>query len=316
MDFEQSPRARDTPSNLASFRLLRKDWRNIIRSVWKEIKEDNLSLVAAGVGFYALLAIFPAIGAIVSLYGLVADPETIREHLGFVRSVLPRDAYRLLADQVRELTSGEDVKLGIGFAVGVALSLWSASRALIALVTALNIAYEEEEGRGLIRVNLIAVAFTLGAVLVMLAAMAILGGLPAAVEKLGLPGWLSWLVLLLRWPPLAVVVLVGLALLYRFGPNRPQARMQWVTPGAVLAMIFWLIAAVGFSAYVSNFGKYNETFGSLAGGIILLLWFYVTAYAVCVGAEINAELEFRAREGAAEAGRAEFSTGDQRRTGA
>lgn len=289
------PPAREKVPASASFRVLRNEWRSVARAVWKEIKEDNLSLVSAGVGFYALLAIFPAIAAIVSLYGLIADAATIREHLGFVRSVLPRDAYQLLADQVRELTSGEDVKLGFGFAIGVALSLWSASRAVIALVTAVNIAYEEVETRSFIAVNFMALAFTLVAVAVMLVAMAILGGLPAAVDKLHLPGWLAWIVLLLRWPPLAAIVLTGLAFLYRFGPNRRHASMQWLTPGAVLAMVFWVIAAAGFSAYVSNFGRYNETFGSLAAGIILLLWFYVCAYVVCVGAEVNAELEFRAR---------------------
>ncbi len=278
-----------------SFGILRKEWLSVARAVWKEVKEDNLSLVSAGVGFYALLAIFPAIGAIVSLYGLIADAETIREHLGFVRSVLPREAYQLLADQVRALTSGEDVKLGFGFGIGIALSLWSASRAVIALLTAVNIAYEEAETRSFIAVNLMAILFTLAALAVMLVAMAILGGLPAAVDKMHLPDWLAWLILLLRWPPLAVVVLAGLAFLYRFGPNRRRAPMQWLTPGAVLAMLFWVIASAGFSAYVSNFGKYNETFGSLAAGVILLLWFYVCAYVVCVGAEINAELEFRAR---------------------
>lgn len=280
-----------------SFDILRKQWLSVARAVWKEAKEDNLSLVSAGVGFYALLAIFPAVGAIVSLYGLIADPQTIREHLGFMRSVLPRDAYQLLADQVRELTSGEDVKLGFGFVTGLVLSMWSASRAVIALLTAVNIAYEEIETRSFIAVNFMALVFTLAAVVVMLAAMALLGGLPAAVDKMHLPGWLAWLILLLRWPPLAIVVLTGLAFLYRFGPNRRRAPMQWLTPGAVLAMLFWVIASAGFSAYVSNFGKYNETFGSLAAGIILLLWFYVCAYVVCVGAEINAELEFRARQG-------------------
>ncbi|MGE3332921.1 MAG: YihY/virulence factor BrkB family protein [Rhodospirillaceae bacterium] len=262
-----------------SFGILRKEWLSVARAVWKEVKEDNLSLVSAGAGFYALLAVIPAIGAIVSLYGLKADAETIREHLGFVRSALPREASQLLADQVRALTPGEDVKLGFGFVIGLALSLWSASRAVIALLTVVNIAYEEAETRSFIVINL----------------LAILDGFPAAVNKMHLPDWLVWLILLLRWPPLAVLVLAGLAFFYRFGPNRRRAPMQWLTPGAVLAMLFWVIAAAGFSAYVSNFGKYNETFGSLAAGIILPLWFYVCAYVVCVGAEINAELEFRAR---------------------
>jgi membrane protein len=150
-----TPTSRPNDPQRTPFDVLRQEWRDVLRSVWRETREDNLSLVSAGVSFYALLAIFPAIGAIVALYGLVADPHTIGEHLGFLRSVLPRDAYILLADQVRELTSGEDTKLGFGFAAGVVLSMWSASRAVIALITAMNIAYEESEERGMVRLNVL-----------------------------------------------------------------------------------------------------------------------------------------------------------------
>lgn len=273
--------------------VVREDWRQVARSVWKEMREDNLALVSAGVGFYSLLAIFPAVGAIVALYGLIADRQTVGEHLSFIRSVLPRDAYQLIADQVRALISEEPAELGLGFVLGVAISMWSASRAVIALITAMNIAYEESEKRGFVRLNFIAVVFTLAALGVMLAAMLILGGLPAIVEKLELPRWIAGAILLLRWPPLAALVLIGLAFVFRYGPSRESARFEWLSPGAVFAMILWLIASAGFSLYVTNFGKYNETFGSLAGGIILLFWFYVSAYAVCIGAEINAEIEYR-----------------------
>lgn len=286
-----SPPAR--PAAPTPFRILREDWRGVARIVWKEIDEDNLTLVLAGVSFYALLAIFPAVAAIVAMYGLAAAPETIREHLGFVRSVLPREAYQLIANQVLELTSGEGVKLGVGFVFGLALSMWSASRGVRALMTAMNIAYEKVETRGFVHTNLIALAFTLAAVFVMLGAMAVLGGLPKVVEELALPAWLGWLILILRWPPLAILVLIGLALLYRFGPSRPLAQTQWLSPGAVLAMLLWLTASGALSVYVSNFGKYNETFGSLAAGIVLLLWFYVCTFAVCIGAEVNAEIDYR-----------------------
>jgi membrane protein len=275
--------------------VLREDWHKVLRSLWKEIKEDNLALVSAGVGFYSLLAIFPAIGAIVALYGLIADRATIGEHLSFIRSVLPRDAYQLLADQVRELTSGEPAELGFGFVVGVLISMWSASRAIIALTTALNIAYEEDEERGFVTINLLALGFTLAGLAVMLAAMLILGGLPAVVEQMDLPDWQASLILLLRWPPLAILALIGLAFLYRYGPSRADAKLQWLSPGAIFAMLAWILASAGFSLYVTNFGKYNETFGSLAAGVILLFWFYVSAYAVCIGAEINAEIEYRTR---------------------
>ncbi len=264
-------------------------------AVWKEIREDNLALVSAGVSFYSLLAIFPAVGAVVALYGIVADRQMVGEHLSFIRSVLPRDAYQPIADQVRALTSEKAAELGLGFAIGVIISIWSASRAVIALITAMNIAYEVDEKRSFVTLNLLAFVFTFAALAVMLAAMLILGGLPALVEELHLPGWVASLILLLRWPPLAAFVLIGLALLFRYGPSREHARFEWLSPGAIVAMLLWVIASAGFSVYVTNFGKYNETFGSLAGGIILLFWFYVAAYAVCIGAEINAEIEYRTK---------------------
>lgn len=274
----------------------------MVRVVWREIHEDNLSLVSAGVSFYAVLAIFPAVAAIVAMYGLVAGPETIREHLGFMDAILPGEAYQLLANQAFALASGEGVELGAGFVFGLALSMWSASRGVRALMTAMNIAYEKVETRGFVHTNLIALAFTLAAVLVMLGAMAVLGGLPKVVDALPLPGWLSWLILVLRWPPLALLVLIGLGLLYRFGPSRPLVQTEWLSPGAILAMLLWLIACAALSIYVSNFGKYNETFGSLAAGIVLLLWFYVCAYAVCIGAEVNAEIDYRRSKAAAASG--------------
>lgn len=264
-------------------------------AVWKEIRQDNLALVSAGVGFYSLLAIFPAVGAIVALYGIIADRQMVGEHLSFMRSILPGEAYQLIADQVRALTAEKAAELGFGFAIGVIISLWSASRAVIALITAMNIAYEENEKRGFVTLNIIALAFTFTALVVMLAAMLILGGLPAIVEGLHLPRWAASMILLLRWPPLAALVLIGLALLFRYGPSRAHARFEWLSPGAIVAMLLWLVASGGFSVYVTNFGKYNETFGSLAGGIILLLWFFVTAYAVCIGAELNAEIEYRTK---------------------
>jgi len=273
--------------------LLRAEWRDVARAVWQEVRADNLTLVAAGVGFYALLAIFPAVAAVVALYGLVAAPETVREHLSLVSTILPTEAYQLLAEQVHALTTQAGTSLGFGFVIGLGLSLWSGSRAVLALMTAINIAYERQEQRGALLLNLLAAALTLAAIMVMLGAMALLGGLPAAVEARDAPAWVGWSILLLRWPPLGGIVLMALAVLYRFGAYRPGAPFEWLTPGAVLAMAFWLAASAGFSIYVANFGRYNETFGSLGAGVILLLWFYFSAFTVCVGAEINAEVDAR-----------------------
>jgi membrane protein len=276
--------------------VLRAQWRDVAVAVWKEVSRDNLSLVAAGVGFYAMLAIFPAIAAIVALYGLVADPAIIQEHLSFISAFLPSDAFKILSDQVTELSAQEPAKLGFGFIGALAVSMWSASRAIIAMVAAMNIAYEEEEKRNFLKLNLTALAFTVAAVFVMLLSILLIGALPALVESFGIPEPISTALLLLRWPPLAIFLLAGIALVYRFAPSRRKAKIQWITPGAVLAVGFWLIASAGFSLYASHFGKYNETFGSLGGGIVLLMWFYLSAFAVCVGAELNAELEYRVEQ--------------------
>jgi membrane protein len=269
---------------------------SIARAVWKELDEDNLSLIAAGVAFYAFLAIFPAVAAMVALYGLAAEPQTIREHLAFLRAVLPSAAYQLLLDQIRALLTQENVKLGFSFAVGLLFSLWSASRGIVALMSAMNVAYEEQERRGTIRINVLALAFTLAAIVAALAAIVIVGGLPALLKGTGLPNGLITTILLVRWPLFVALLFAGLVAVYRYGPSRTKPRLTWIAPGAVLALLASVLSTAGFSIYVANWGKYNQTFGSLAAGVILLLWFYLTAYSVCVGAELNAELEYRVRK--------------------
>jgi membrane protein len=282
-----------TPDCETPLDVLRKHPGEVARSVWNELSEDNLSLIAAGVAYYIFLAIFPAIASIVALYGLAAEPQTIREHLAFMRAVLPAEAYQLLLDQVRQLLTQENVKLGFGFAVGLLFSMWSASRGVTSLMTAMNVAYEEQEKRGTIRINIIAVVFTICAIVTMLLTIIVIGGFSAVLKRLGLSDTLITIILLVRWPVLAIILLAGLAAIYRYGPSRTKPRFQWITPGAVFALIAWLLSSVLFSLYVENFGKYNQTFGSLAAGVILLLWLYLAAYSVCVGAELNAELEYR-----------------------
>jgi membrane protein len=266
-------------------------WKQVLLRVKDSIATDNLSVVCAGIAFLGVLAAFPALAALVTLYGLIADRTQLAEHLGILSALMPKDAFDIIKNQLNELVSTDDTKLGFGFVFSVVVALWSASRGAVALMTAMNVAYDEEEKRGFITRNIIALSFTLGAIFVALVGLVVIGGVPVAVDDQEEKTLLGQILLWLRWIPMAMIVVGSLALLYRYGPSRDDARLQWLTPGAILATVLWILGSVAFGFYVSNFGKYNETFGTLAGAVILLLWFYLTAYVICVGAELNAELE-------------------------
>jgi membrane protein len=267
-------------------------WKQVLVRVKNSLATDNLSVVSAGIAFLGVLAAFPALAALVTLYGLIADRTEIEEHLAIVSAVMPREAFEIIRSQLHELVNQGDTKLGLGFVFSVVVALWSASRGAVALMTAMNVAYDEEEKRSFLKKNFVALGFTLGAIVIALVGLVLIGGVPVAAEVgIDAPTPLERALLWLRWVPLVMLVIVGLAMLYRYGPSRDDARLQWLTPGAILATFLWLLGSVAFSFYVANFGKYNETFGTLAGGVVLLLWFYLSAYVICVGAELNAELE-------------------------
>jgi len=173
----------------------------------------------------------------------------------------------------------------------VALALWSASSGVKSLMTALNIAYEEEEKRGLLHYNALALAMTFGAIIAGLIALTLVALVPPLLQALALPKWLHWMLSLARWPILALGVIIGLAVLFRYGPSRNEARLNWVTWGAVAATVLWIIASVLFSWYAANFANYNKTYGSVGAIVVLLMWFYITAFVVLLGAELNAEME-------------------------
>lgn len=274
----------------------RPGWRDIVLRVKDEQKKDNLSIVAAGVAFYSLLAIFPALAAAVSIYGLVADPAQLQQQLQSLSQILPQQAYQILDQQLSSLVQQPQQALGIGVAVGILLALWSAAKGMKALITALNITYEEEESRGFFKLNGLALLLTGGALLFFLISIALIVAIPILINFLGLPMWIEALVNYLRWPLLALFVIVALAILYRSGPSRDQPRWQWVSWGAVIATVLWQIVSVLFSLYVANFASYNKTYGAMGAVIILLMWFFLTAYAVLIGAEFNAEMEHQTRK--------------------
>lgn len=263
----------------------------MIRRGWREASTDQLPLLSAGVAFFGFLAIFPALIALTLMYGLVADPASIAHQLDAVSGSLPPEARVLLEEQLRQLASASNQGLGWGLALSLAVALWSASGGVGNLVTAINIAYDEERERGVVAEKLIALALTVGAVVFMIVMMAMVTGVPLVLEWLGLTGGWRWLVEVGRWLLIALLVMLALAVLYRVAPDRRAPKFRWASVGAVVATLVWLAGSAGFSLYVSWFGSYARTYGALAGVVVLLLWLWLTSYAVLLGAEINAEAE-------------------------
>jgi membrane protein len=265
-------------------------WWDIAMRVKQEMATDNVSIIAAGLALYALLAVFPALAAAVSIYGLFASPAEIAEHLQQVAATLPEDGARILERQVQDLSQKQEA-LGIGLVVGILLALWSARKGIVALITATNVAYDEEEQRGFFKQLFVSLAFTLGAVLGFLAVLAVGVMVPVALGFLPLGPAAEAVLLVIRWVVLFAVAILGLAIVYRFAPDRKQAQWKWVTPGSFIAALMWLGGSLLFALYVRNWGSYGETYGALGGVIVLLMWFYLSGYIVILGAEINAEIE-------------------------
>lgn len=283
----------------------RRAWTTTLEHTRREVKQDNLTIVAAGVAFFAFLAIFPALAALISIYGLVADPAAVEQQVASLRGVLPAQAADLIGTQLQRIASGSSQSLGWSLALSVVLGLWSANKGMKGLVQGLNIAYGEEDRRPWIKRTAIQLALTLGAIVAAIVAIGMVVALPAVLSFLGLGGGVRIGVEIARWLLLAALVVVGLGIVYRVGPARGALRpRRWVTPGAIAATALWLIGSVLFSIYVANFGSYAKTYGALAAVVILLIWFYLTAFAILLGAELDGEREKTRRTmstGAAEA---------------
>jgi membrane protein len=265
-------------------------WRDVAMRVKVQMREDNATILAGGVAFFSMLSLFPALTALLSLYGLVADPADVARHVEELGQALPDEARQLLTDQLDALSSSSSGSLSVGLAISVLLALWSASSATKQLLVALSTAYDEAEERGFIRLRLLAAAFTVLAIVGLGAFLFVLTALPGvASEVLGETG--ATVASLARWPVLLVAMLVALAALYRHGPDRDRPRWRWVSVGSVIATLVWLLASIAFSFYASNVGSYDKTYGTLASVIVLMLWLYLTALCVILGAEINAEME-------------------------
>ena len=266
-------------------------WKDTGWRVWQSIGDDHISLVAAGTAFFGLLAIFPAMTAFVSIYGLVADPATVQSQVEAMRGIAPAAAIEIIESQLTRIVEQSGTTHGLTFIIGLATALWSANAGMKSLFEAMNVAYDEDEERGFIKLNLVSMALTIGAIIVLLLFLGAVAAVPAAITMLGLDGAVGWLVALLPWPIIAVLGALALAVLYRFGPSREPAQWRWITPGSAVAAIGLIVASILLSFYFANFANYNETYGSLGAVIGLMVWFWVSAMVVLLGAEINAELE-------------------------
>jgi membrane protein len=255
------------------------------------VSRDNLMLVAAGVAFYAMTAIFPAIAAFVSIYGLFADPNTVQQQISQYSSLLPSDSLKLLTDALRNFASKSNSTLNIALLLSLGIALWSAKAGVSSLMTGLNIANETNEKRSFIVQQSVALGLTIGAVVFAALAFSAIALLPIVINFLPLADAAKSTLELGRWPLLALLICFGLAVVYRFGPYRLKAKWKWITWGAATATLLWLVGSAGLSFYVSRFGSYDATYGSLAAPVVLLLWFWLSALVVLLGAEIDAELE-------------------------
>lgn len=279
-------RLADTPSEIPA-----KGWKDILLRVYGNVGSHRLLALAAGMTFYSLLAIFPALAALVAIYGVFSDPATIAGHLGTLSGFLPGGALDVARDQLTRVASKGAQALGFTFVVGLGISLWSANAAMKSLFDTLNIVYGEDEKRGFIKLNALSLSFTLAGILFSMLAIGAVVVLPIALGYAGLSEAADLFVRVARWPGLFIVLTLALAFIYRYGPSREAPRWRWITWGSASAAALWLAASGLFSWYTANFGNYNQTYGSLGAVIGFMTWLWISAIAVLLGAEVDAEME-------------------------
>lgn len=267
-------------------------WRQVAVRTWREAGDDNIGLVAAGVAFYGFLGMVPLLTAVVLAYGVFAEPATVVKHIQGLTAVVPEHVARMIGQELLALVASSDGRKGLGILLALGLAIFGARNGAGAVITALNIAYEEKEKRGFVRLNLTILAMTATAVAALTLAVLAAAALAALSElmdagkgALGVAGTVFTYVLL------TVAGAGGAAALYRFGPSRRKARWRWITPGSLFAALLWLVLTLGFGAYVTRFASYDESAGPLGAGVALLTWLYLSAYVLLFGAELNAELE-------------------------
>lgn len=280
------PGAPQTPWQLG-----RKSWIELSRRVIAEIGRDRVMSVAGGVTFFGLLALFPAITALVSIYGLFTDPVTMTDHLAMLERVLPADAVDIIAAQIERITASPTAALSLAGIMALSMALYSATGGMKALIEALNVAWFETESRNFLKLNVVAMLFTLGGIALIVMMIGVIAVIPIALKYLHLGGSAEWLVTVIRWPLMFGVLIFALACIYRWGPSVSNPRWHWITPGAIFAGLGLIVSSMLFSWYATNFGNYNEIYGSLGAVIVLMMWLWITAMVIMIGAEINSEVE-------------------------
>jgi membrane protein len=266
-------------------------WKDILWRVYGNIGEHRILALAAGMTYYSLLAIFPAIAALVAIYGIFSDPGSIAKHLDDVSGFIPGGAVDVAREQLTRVATKGDRTLGFTFVIGLAISLWSANAAMKALFDTLNIVYGEEERRGFVKLNAISLGFTVGAIAFVIASLSAVVVIPVVLQYVGLSNAADLLIRIGRWPALFVAIAAALSGIYRFGPSRQAPRWTWITWGSAVATVLWLAASALFSWYAANFGTFNATYGSLGAVIGFMTWLWISAIVILVGAELNAEME-------------------------
>lgn len=279
-------RGAESPSEIPA-----RGWKDILFRVYREIGDDRVVSIAAGVTYYAILAIFPGIAALVAIYGLFADSSGISRQLDSLALIFPDGALKVIEEQLNRLIAQDQKTLGLTFVGSLAVSVWSANAGMKALFDALNIVYDETEKRGFFRLNAASLLYTLGAVLFIVAALLAVVALPVILRFIGLESATEFLLSVLRWPVFFVAIVFAITLLYRHGPSRSKAQWRWLTWGSVVAAILWIGVSMLFSWYAANLGSYEKTYGSLGAVIGFMVWIWLSTIVMLVGAEIDAEME-------------------------
>jgi membrane protein len=280
----------DTPTQIPP-----RGWWQVVRRAVKESSDDHVPMLAGGVAYFAFLAVFPALIAAITLYGLIADPGQVADQVRSLAGMLPPETRPLIVNQLNSLVSTSGNALGVGLVVSLLAALWSASSATGNLIQAVNLAYDEEETRGFVRMRAIALLLTLGAIVFVLVTLTLVAVVPPLLDALHIGTAGRVVAQVVRWVLLLVMVITALAVVYRVAPDRDAPRFGWASIGALVAAVLWLVGSALFSLYVNYFGSYDKTYGTLAGVVVLMLWLYLTSYIVLLGAEINAEAERQTR---------------------
>lgn len=266
-------------------------WWDVLWRVQAQLDADNVSIVAGGLALFALLAVFPSLAAAVAIYGMVASPEAIAAQIQAFSGMLPAATLQILQSQLQDLVSQRSQTLSIGVVIGILIAMWSARKGMVALITAMNVAYNEHDRRSFLRRLLLSCSFTVCGVLGFVAMVLIGVAVPIVIAFISLGTATQWVLLAVRWALLWVIAVFALSVLYRFAPHRTHPRWEWVNAGSVIAATLWLLGGALFAIYVRNFSSFGQAYGAIGGVVVMLMWFYVSAYVVILGAEINSELE-------------------------